>query len=109
MNEASELVKIRKILHSLGFSSRHTGYKALCIAIPSYAHNNQQSTTKELYPALRKQFGYVNSITIERPIRYAISEAWEHGDPESWQRYFPGATKAPSNTVFIAALAEYLD
>ncbi len=98
----------RHMLRELGFSTRHTGYKALCVAIPKYAQNNTLSMTKELYPSLRKQFGYESPSAIERPIRYAISEAWEHGRANVWEQYFPGAEKAPSNSIFIATLAEYL-
>lgn len=104
----NEQIQIRTLLHDLGFSSRHIGYKALCIAIPNYAQDNTQRVTKELYPGLRKQFGYESPTAIERPIRYAIAEAWHNGDPRLWQQYFPQSAKAPSNSVFIAAIAEQL-
>lgn len=98
----------RQMLHELGFSPRLSGYKALCLAIPNYAQNSSQSITKELYPYLRREFGYIRPAAVERTIRYAISEAWERGDPGAWGRYFPRCSKAPSNMVLIATLAEYI-
>lgn len=79
----------RQMLQQLGFSSQLIGYKALCIAIPHYARDDTQSVTKELYPSLRKRFGYRRPTGVERPIRYAITEAWEHRDAEVWAHYFP--------------------
>ena len=98
----------RRMLLELGFSPRHTGYRALCLAIPSYARNSSQSITKELYPSIKRQYGYDQTSAVERHIRYTISDAWEHGNPEEWKRYFPRNRKAPSNLVFIATMAEYL-
>ena len=98
----------RQMLRELGFSVRHTGYQALCIAIPHYANNKTQRITKDLYPTLKKQFGYRRTNAIERPIRYAISEAWEHGSADVWAQYFPRSEKAPSNLDFIATMAEHL-
>lgn len=108
MTENTASKQTRYMLHKLGFSVGHMGYKVLCIAIPSYAQNSIQSVTKELYPSLRKQFGYSQSQYVERPIRYAISEAWEHGNRDVWNQYFPRSAKAPSNLIFIATMAEYL-
>lgn len=108
MTTTAATEQTRQMLRELEFSPCHTGYKMLCIAIPSYAKNNTQSITKELYPSLSKQFGSFNFQAAERSIRYAIAEAWRHGDPEHWKRYFPKCAKAPSNMVFIAELSELL-
>lgn len=108
MNTSQAQNQTRRMLRELGFSPRLIGYKALCVAIPHYARSDTLSVTKELYPSLRKRFGYRTSASIERPIRYAIMEAWEHRDAEVWKQYFPRQEKAPSNLQFIAELAEYL-
>lgn len=100
--------RTQQMLHELGFSTRHVGYKVLCIAIPRYAQNSSQSITKELYPSLRKQFGYRRPTAVEHPIRYAIGEAWAHGDPDAWKARFPACRKAPSNMEFIATISEQL-
>lgn len=98
----------RQMLHALGIPTKLVGYQFLCLGIPSFSQNDMQSMTKELYPLIGKQFGYVSWCGVERAIRSAISEAWEHGDPDVWNQYFPGCTKAPSNMVFITTLAEHL-
>lgn len=99
--------ELRYMFHKLGFSPRHTGYKMLIAAILLYIQNTSQSVTKELYPALAKQSQVYSSASIERSMRYAISEAWAHGPHRAWQQYFPQQTKAPSNSLFIATMAEY--
>lgn len=108
MQSYTETEQTRRMLRELHFSSRHLGYKMLCVAIPCYARNDTQSITKELYPFISKQFGYSNLRAAEHSIRYSIVEAWQHGDPEVWRRYFPGSARAPSNLTFISTLAEYL-
>lgn len=99
--------QLRYILQKLSFFPNHTGYKLLNAAILLYAQDTTQSITKELYPALAKQFRLYTAASIERSMRYAISEAWAHGSQRAWQQYFPQQTKAPSNTLFIATMAEY--
>ena len=98
----------RQMLHELVIPAHWLGYKVLCEAIPLYAENCRQSITKELYPALAKRFGYASIHSVEHPIRYAVSCAWERRDAEIWDAYFPRQEKAPSNLLFIATLAEYL-
>lgn len=100
--------QLRCTLRQLGFSAHHSGYRLVAEAIALYRQNTAQSITKELYPALAKQFPAYSATNIERTIRYAINEAWEHGPREQWQQYFPHLTKAPANACFIATLAEEL-
>lgn len=98
----------RKMLRELGISVHRSGYRILCEAIPRYADNDRQMMSKELYPALAKSFGLSNAPAVERPIRYAISTAWQDRDAEVWARYFPKCDRAPSNLLFIATLADRL-
>jgi len=100
--------QLRHTLRQLGFSAHHSGYRLVAEAIVMYTQNSAQSITKALYPALAKQFPAYSAVNIERAIRYAINEAWEHGPREQWQQYFPHLTKAPANACFIATLAEEL-
>ena len=92
----------------LGFQPKLIGYHFLCIGIPYFADNKTLSMNKELYPYIAKEFGYSDSRSIERSIRTSISDGWQRGPGEAWARYFPSHTKAPSNMVFIATLAEHL-
>jgi hypothetical protein len=43
---------------------------------------------------------------VEFAIRKTILSAWENRDPEKWEVYFPGITKAPTNKQFVATLAQ---
>ena len=99
--------QLRYMFQKFGFSPHHTGYKLLLTAIFLYLQDTNQSITKELYPELAKQSRLYSAVSIERSMRYAISEAWAHGPQRAWQQYFPQQSKAPSNSLFIATMAEY--
>lgn len=101
--------QLRFYLRRLGFAPHLSGYRILLAAIPMYARNNTRYITKELYPALAKQFGYFKAAGVERTIRYAINEAWANGDPELWGDMFPVSDKAPTNMLFLATLAESIE
>ena len=83
-----------------------SGYRCLCVAIPKFAQDISQSMCSEVYPAVAKELDYMDWRAVEFAIRRAILWAWEHGDQNIWNEYFPGLTKAPSNKHFIAALAQ---
>ena len=100
--------QIRYTLRNLGFAPHHAGYKLLITAILLYMQDMTMSITKEIYPALVKQFRLYSAVSIEHSMRYAISEAWTHGPQEAWNQYFPQQMKAPSNMAFISMLAEHL-
>lgn len=106
-HDAIDQKQLRYMFQKLGFSPHHTGYKILLAAILLYLQNTNQSITKELYPELAKQSPLYSAASIERSMRYAISEAWAHGPQRAWQQYFPQQSKAPSNSLFIATMAEY--
>ena len=96
----------RDILHELRFGIHRLGYKQLLVLIPRYALDNSQSLSKELYPYVAKQFGYVSCQSVEHAVRVAVLDAWKRRDPEVWGPYFPGAKKVPSNKLFLATIAE---
>lgn len=98
----------RQMLQELGIPANRIGYRFLCAAIPCYAQDSNQSVTKELYPAIGKAFGYSNGCAVERAIRGVILDATEHNETDVWKQYFPRCRKAPSNSLFIATLAECL-
>lgn len=92
----------------LGLSSHRTGFTQLRVGIPIFAQDESQLMKKELYPAIAALCGNDNPEQVERTIREVIREAWECRDQAIWEEYFPGRTEAPSNKVFIAALAQKL-
>ena len=94
------------ILHELQFGVHRLGYKQLLLLIPCYAMDSSQSLSKELYPYVAERFGYGSWKPVEHAVRVAILDAWGRGDSEVWEKYFPGARKAPSNKQVIATIAE---
>ncbi|MBQ7768803.1 MAG: response regulator [Oscillospiraceae bacterium] len=93
-------------LHALGFRTNLDGYRQLREGIPVYAQNPEMLLSKELYPAIGDIFGLPDCRTVEHSIRKAITDAWSRRNPIVWEKYFPGATEAPTNKVFISKLAE---
>ena len=100
-------VSVTELLLSLGFSTKHNGFSYLREAILLIAKNPSQSITKVLYPAVAHIFG-CQKENVERSIRTAVDSAWERGDRQLWNRYFPDAAYRPSNAVFISRIAEAL-
>lgn len=100
--------KLAHLLIELGIPPHRVGYLQLCVAIPIYKKDRQQSMASELYPAVAETLGYPDWRAVEHSMRSAIVVGWEHGDPKVWKRYFPGHTEPPSNKRFIATLAEYV-
>ena len=97
------------MLHELGLGVHRLGYTHLTLAVPLYAKDMTQSLSKEIYPHIARCFGYPDWHCVERSVRTAILDAWDRRNPETWERYFPEETKAPTNKKFIATLAERLE
>ena len=107
-NAPATQARVSGMLRELGIPVHRIGYRLLREAIPRFAQDRSQSVTKELYPYLAREFACSGWQAAERSMRIAILSAWERGDPEAWQKYFPGIQKAPCNKQFIATLAEFL-
>lgn len=99
---------VGKQLQELGIPIHRHGYKQLCIAIPYYAEHSTRSITKDLYPYVAEQFGYVDCRAVERSMRYAICSAWKRRAGSDWDCLFPALQKSPSNALFIATIADHL-
>lgn len=104
-------VAVSNMLQALEIPVNRKGYSYLEAAIDLYEKNLCQSVTKVLYPEIGKQNG-VSGVSVERAIRGAIDTAWENRDERVWRLYFAssrnGIIPRPTNTVFIATLAELL-
>lgn len=103
-----EETRVAVHLHTLGLRSNLDGYRQLCEAIPIYAKNPGMLMSKELYPAVGEIFDLPDCRTVEHSIRKAIADAWSRRNSVLWEKYFPGATEAPTNKVFVSKLAEML-
>ncbi|MGO1470672.1 MAG: sporulation transcription factor Spo0A [Tissierella sp.] len=105
--------KITKIIQEIGVPAHIKGYlyirKAIQIVVDDMDYLG--AITKELYPAVAKEYNTITS-RVERAIRHAIEVAWNRGDVETLERIF-GYTISnnkgkPTNSEFIALIADRL-
>lgn len=107
-----ETIVTEVILH-IGVPAHIKGYHyirhsiMLCISDKSMIN----SVTKELYPAVAKEFDTTSS-RVERAIRHAIEIAWDRGDVDVLTSYFGytinNGRGKPTNSEFIAMIADKL-
>lgn len=100
---------VRDHLHILGMDESRKGFRQLCVEIPLYAQDPQQSLSKELHPAAAQICGNDNGNQVESDIRRLIADAWVERDRAVWAEYFPGVTEKPTITQFLSAMAQKLD
>lgn len=93
-------------LRELGMNASRAGYHNCRDAILMLSQDPRLQVTKEIYPALG------DWRAVEKNIRDAIQDAWDHRDEGIWRRYFRcapnGQLARPSNKVFLITLAEEL-
>lgn len=97
------------ILHELGFSPGHHGYRyaldgaQLLRADPALLH----ALTKEVYPCIARRHG-TSAVCVERSLRRAVELAYERSERAVWQRYFPrlAEEEKPTSGLLLATLAE---
>lgn len=97
------------LLHELGFSPRHSGYRyaldgaRLLLEEPALIH----ALTKVVYPRIARRNG-TTAACVERSLRRAVELAHERGEPAVWRRYFPylAEDEKPTSGILLAILAE---
>lgn len=105
--------RITGTLHEIGIPAHILGYQYIREAIAVTIHDRRMinAVTKALYPAVAKKFATTPS-RVERAIRHAIGVAWVRGDIDTLQSFFGyrlnSKTGRPSNSEFIATIAEHL-
>lgn len=99
--------EIDSVLLYMGFQCGRSRYNCIYQAILLKYCGKGGDSAKYLYSEVRKLCGKKSIEVVEKAIRDAIHHAWEHGDREVWQLYFPMCEKegCPSNEVFIARIA----
>lgn len=100
-------VYVERLLLELNLRSHLNGSRYLIEAILIMASQPDISLTKELYPMVGSRCGS-SHIQVERSIRNAIAQAWEHRNEEQWRKYFLtecSCASRPSNGAFISRLA----
>lgn len=105
--------RVTEIIHEIGVPAHIKGYQYLRSAVIKAVGDPSiiNSITKELYPAIAKEFQTTPS-RVERAIRHAIEVAWDRGDFDTLQYWF-GYTISiskgkPTNSEFIALVADKL-
>lgn len=98
------------ILLELGFSPSRDGFYYLRNAIAVECAEPEKMIANGLYLSISQIYHVFSSDKqIEQAIRNAIQAAWEDGDTELWNLFFPTATgkrtKRPSNKEFITRVA----
>ena len=99
---------VKNILHELGIPVHRVGFRMLCMAVVCYCLDDSQSLSKELYPAIARNFGYTDWHPVEQAIRLVILQAWHSQAANAWEYYFPHCRKPPSNKLFFATIVEHL-
>ncbi len=106
-------IKITQILHQIGVPAHIKGYHYLRSSIMLSIDKPDiiNSVTKQLYPAVAKNFETTPS-RVERAIRHAIEVAWDRGDIDILNSYFGytihNSRGKPTNSEFIAMISDKL-
>lgn len=106
--------KATELLQCFGIQLHHSGYDYLKRAmVLQYGGNVPlRGVTKILYPELAKQFR-TTPKGVERCIRHAITQAWDHGRvcerTEMFAGIFEPGEKAPTNSCFLAAMNQLMN
>ncbi|MCR4403560.1 MAG: sporulation transcription factor Spo0A [Firmicutes bacterium] len=106
--------QVARVLFKMGTPTYFKGYQYLKEAIEMVTSDPSLLAviTKSLYPRIAEKHG-TTPLIVEAAIRYAIQKTWKHGNGEYLKAVFGqcGATrdgKAPTNSFFIARIAEEL-
>ncbi len=105
---ADTATRVTNLLLELGVHSKRRGFQCLIAAATEMVREPTQQITKSLYPKVAVACDG-NCKQVERAMRAAIEEAWNHRDREVWCSRLPleisGSAKRPSNGAFICAVA----
>lgn len=97
--------QIQKVLLEMGFSAKRKGFLYMTETIQYVLDHGFQPLTKVIYPAVGKQYGH-SWENVERALRTAMEDAWEHRNPEVWNRILLSDMKdCPSNGEFVKRIA----
>ena len=102
---------VSSTLLALNIPTHKKGFRYARCGILMLASDPDLQVTKEVYPAIAKEFG-TSSTAVEKAIRSAIDSAWESHNPSVWCQYFhpavSGGIPRPTNTQFLSRLADVI-
>ena len=104
-------IMTRRILNRLGINASVFGYVYIDYAVGLVKQDREllNHVTSKLYPAVASHFG-VSPTSVERTIRYAISNCWEKGNRQLLNDIAGRElTERPYTREFIAMLADYME
>lgn len=103
------LSPITRALHELTTPHASQGFRFLEVSIALVIEDPDllNAVTKELYPAVAKEC-HSTTHSVESDMRRTIAYIWENCEAEVLRHYFPRATRRPTNSAFIATLADQL-
>ena len=100
------------MLLALNVPSHRKGFLYCRMGIRMCAQDPTLQVTKEVYPAIAKEYGTSN-LAVEKAIRAVIEVAWENRNDSLWRQYFPpapnGKIPKPTNTQFLFRLADAME
>jgi len=105
---------VRQALSAFGIPSHLSGYGYLAEGISRILQDRSclQGITKSLYRDIARSSG-ASAPAVERAMRNAIGRGWERLTPAERRRrfgsLFDGCDRAPSNLLFLGAMAEHLE
>ncbi len=106
--------RITKTLLRLGIPANTKGFHYILTAVLFGIENPiaLTSMSKTLYPAIAERYSTANPNSIERAIRYSISQSCLRGDSEFICDLFGYTTSIkdynPTNREFLAVISEYI-
>ena len=103
---------LTSMLLALNMPTHRKGFRYCRMGILMCAKDPGLQVTKEVYPAIAKEFGST-SLAVEKAIRSAVEAAWNNRNDSLWRQYFPpapnGMIPKPTNTQFLFRLADALE
>lgn len=105
---------VTQFMIELGIPAHLRGYAFIRRAIIMTLDDVERvySITKTIYPDIAKEY-HTTSAKVERAIRNAIEIGWDRGNEELYKELFGfdkhSGKKRPTNSMYIATIAEYID
>lgn len=108
-NDSLEMI-ITRVLFIFGIPANLKGYKYIREALIMTIKDREvvNLITKVLYPDIAKKYGTSPSC-VSCSIRHAIEVSWQRVGPDCTNNvYAAGTRKKPTNSQFIATIADWL-
>ncbi len=103
--------QLRQTLKKFGIDPKVLGHHYFVLGVLLAQGKQEPLYMTEIYMDIGKHRSpNVSYAGVERAMRTAIQTAWEKGNQDMWQTYFPpapdGTRKRPTNREFLTCLLE---